>query len=227
MKHIILATAFAFFSSFLFAQKYGYISYAIGSGIPVGEFASKDITSKTAGWAKNGFVSDINMAVQANNYFGFSGKLRRQYNPFDDNAYKNELLRTKPNISVTSDYWSTNSFMLGIFGSFPVSNRTTFHLNVMYGASVITLPQLTIMENFNWTRRSHVSAITDCFLAGISCQIDFNATFFLLANADFMYTNPDYITVEVLKSSGFLGDIEGESYKVTTFNLGLGLGVRF
>jgi hypothetical protein len=107
----------------------GYIGISLGPSIPMGDLSSKDADNDAAGWANTGAVFDISFAYKlGEGNFGITALLRGQANPTDAQGLADELANQVAGVNwtVESDGWGIGGLMFGGFGSFPISEKTSF-----------------------------------------------------------------------------------------------------
>jgi hypothetical protein len=127
--------------------KKGYIGISAGPSFPIGDLSSKDSDNASAGWANTGGIFDISFAYKlGNGNFGITALLRGQVNPFDAQAYANELANQFSGVvwSVDTKAWGIGGLMAGGFGSFPVSKKVNFDARAMIGFLTAVSPEITI-----------------------------------------------------------------------------------
>ncbi len=232
MKNFLITLAIALLtSSNSFSQDKGYIGISLGPSIPIGEYASRDASNKSAGWATTGAIFDISFAYKLGQNFGVTGLLRGQANGIDNDAYASELSnQAGGNWTVDSKAWSIGGFMFGAYGSFPISDKVSFDTRAMIGFLSATSPELNVTLNGSgglaWFKQSSVSATSFSYLIGGGFKFDVGNKICLLANLDYLGAKPEFRYVEVTSSAGGAPQKSTFSQGFGSINFGFGIGLR-
>ncbi len=232
MKRILLL--FILTSTFVsncFSQDKGYIAFSFGSSTPIGDFASKDPNNDAAGYAKSGLSLDISMGIKFGKHLGMSALFRGQANSTETQAIADQITKQNPGISgtVESNAWSIGGYMIGGYGSFPISEKVSFDTKVMFGFLTATSPE--ILLNLNgpggtaWIKQHSSSSSTFAYLVSAGFKYDVGNRVCLLANFDYLGANPEFNNVETTTSNNGSSKTSF-SQSFGTINLGIGIGYR-
>jgi opacity protein-like surface antigen len=229
-------TLFALISLVLggFAQeKNGIIGISFGPSIPIGDLSSKDSDNASAGWANTGGIFDISFAYKlGKGNFGITALLRGQVNPFDAQAYANELANQLSGVVWTVDTkaWGIGGLMAGGFGSFPVSKKVNFDARTMIGFLTAVSPEITITAigagGAAWARQSSATSTSFAYLIGAGFSFDLGNNLKLLSNLDYLGSKPEFRNVETISSDGSRFT-DTWSQSMGAINLSVGVGFRF
>lgn len=228
---IILTISMLTTSTNCYSQDKGYIGVSFGPSIPIGDFASRDASNKSAGWATTGAIFDITFAYKLGTNFGLTGMLRGQANGLDNDAFANELAKQSGgNWTVNSKAWSIGGLMFGGYGSFPISDKVSFDTRALIGFLSATSPEFNITLNGSggagWIKQSSVSASSFSYLIGCGFKFDVANKICLLANLDYLGSKPEFRDVEVTSSVGGAPQKSTFSQGFGSINFGVGIGLR-
>jgi hypothetical protein len=210
----------------------GYIGFSLGPSIPLGDLSSKDYDSEEAGWAKTGAVFDLSFAYRVGTgNFGVTAMLRGQVNPVDEVAYDRELSGEFPGVSwkVESDAWKSFGIMIGVFGSFPVSEQVYFDPRVLVGIANTTAPASTVTAagpgGTAWVKTDSQSSLSLAYLIGAGFKFNVARNIYLLTNIDYRGTGTEFRDVEITASDGSRG-FDTWSLGLGSFSLTAGVAVK-
>jgi hypothetical protein len=213
--------------------KKGYIGISSGPSFPIGDLSSKDSDNASAGWANTGGIFDISFAYKlGNGNFGITALLRGQVNPFDAQAYANELANQLSGVvwSVDSKAWGIGGLMAGGFGSFPVSKKVNFDARAMIGFLTAVSPEITITAigagGAAWARQNSATSTSFAYLIGAGFSFDLGNNLQLLSNLDYLGSKPEFRNVETISSDGSRFT-DTWSQSMGAINLSVGVGFRF
>ncbi|HYG14902.1 MAG TPA: hypothetical protein VEC12_04045 [Bacteroidia bacterium] len=234
---ILIVILFLFGSGKLYSQEdlethNAFIGISLGPSMPVGDFASKDIDNQSAGFASSGAIFDINFTYNISRNWGFTASLRGQSNPFDENAFENELENENPGTlwTIHSEQWSIGGLLIGAVRGIPISEDSRVEIRAMFGFLRATLP------NVEWTGRQGLielsgktySASASAFtgLIGVGYRYNITSMLALTVNADYLGAQPEFRDV---KTATNYNTVRRETFrqKFGSINFGVGLGFLF
>lgn len=210
----------------------GFVGISLGPSIPLGNFASKNVNSQEAGFAKPGATFDITAGYKlGGSHFGIIATLRGQSYAYDTQPLVNDLSFQAPqfNWNVENSTWRTGSFLIGGFGSIPISERVFLDARAMVGFANSTSPQLNItgtdLTDTFWVKRDSRSASSLAYLFGAGFKFDVAPKLYLLTNIDYMATSPEFSNVDLTTS---IGDRQSITFKqnMGVFNLSIGVALK-
>jgi len=185
-----------------FSQDNGYIAISFGSSTPIVDFASKNPNNNAAGFAKSGVIFDISFAYKLGNNFGITALIRGQANATDVESIAYQISQQNSGVSVTfsSKEWSIGGYMVGGYGSFPVSEKVSFETKAMFGFLLVTSPEITI--NFSgpggtgWVKQNSSSSSTFAHLLSLGFKYNAGKRICLHTNFDYLGARPEFSNVE-------------------------------
>lgn len=199
----------------------GHIAITVGASVPIGDYASKDVYSEPAGFAKIGYKYDVGIAYKPESFFiGLSALIRGQSNALDVNAIADGFSKRFPGstYTVNSAPWKVNSFMIGTYSPFKIGStgKTSIYLKFMLGASACTMPQITMIQQLNGVsttiKGAGATAVSAAYLFGGGIKYNMNEIICLLIDFDYLGTKPEF------KSTN--------TQSITTLNFSAGIGFR-
>jgi hypothetical protein len=234
MKKIALSfAAFLLILTQGFAQdKNGSFGISIGSSIPMGDYKSTKPNDKS-GWAKTGLVLDLtlNHRIGENNY-GIAVMLRGQANPFDAQAYADELAKQFPGVTalVRGEAWSTSALLIGGFVSVPASYNISFETRFMIGSLNATSPKIdvTISDSKDSITINQESGTAKSFayLIGAGFTFELSPSMCLLTNLDYLGAEPEFKNVKYTSNKGESDAVDFKQ-DMGTLNITAGIAVNF
>lgn len=219
--------------SHLFAQEKGYLALSLGPSIPTGDFASKNMDNRSAGFAKVGAIFDLSFSYKLDKYFGVIAMLRGQANKTDAQAMADEMIKQMPidniTIATESESWSIGAFFIGSYGTFPIQKDLSFESRLMLGFLSATAPKTTFNlstpDGTGWVKQSSATGTSFAYLFGMGLKYNAGKKICMLANMDYMGGTPKYKNIEVTSSIGY--DEKGDYYQsIGSFNFSVGVGYR-
>lgn len=232
MKNLIILFAMSLLTATnCFSQDKGYVAISLGSSTPIGDFASKDPNNNSAGYAKSGAIFDISFGYKFGKNFGISALLRGQANSTDAQAIADQISRQNPGVSgtVESKTWSIGGYMVGGYGSFPISPKISFDTRLLFGFLSAISPEITVNlvgpGGTAWVKQNSSSSSTFAYLIGAGFKYDVGKRICLLANFDYLGAKPEFSNVETTSSTGSSSK-STFSQSFGTINFGVGIGYR-
>lgn len=232
MKMKILLFSLLIFTVTAFAQDKGYIGISLGSSTPIGDFASNDPNNNAAGYAKTGLHFDFTFGYKLGKHFGIAALLRGQANATDAQALADQIAQQNPGVSntVNSTAWSIGGYMVGGYGSFPISEKFSFESKIMFGFLTATSPDITIdltgPGGSAWVKENSASSSAFAYLLSAGFKYNVGKHFCLLYYFDYLGAKPEFSNVSTTTSSG-TSSTGTFSQNFGTINNNIGIGYRF
>lgn len=214
-----------------FSQDKGYIGVILGPSIPIGDFASVNPDNESAGFAETGTLFELSFGYKIGENFGIAALIRGQSNSIDVQAMADDLSKAESSLkgTIKSEPWSAAAFMIGGYGSFPISEKFHFESKIMIGSLFGDSPEINISltEPINnaWIKQEEADASAFAFLVGVGFKYDVGNRVCLLANLDYLGAKPEFSNVET--SASFTAtETNTFSQSFNTINFGIGIGFR-
>lgn len=210
----------------------GYFGITLGPSIPIEDFASKDPNNEAAGWANVGGLIDLSFAYEfGTGNFGVTAILRGQSNPTDAQALADAFAAKYNYVNwiVSAENWSLGGLLVGGYGSFDITEKSSFETRGMIGFLNATSPEIKVTGNVlgmeAWTKRSKASATAFSYLLGAGFKFGVGSKLYFLTNLDYLGSKPEFLNVETTTS---FGSSEKNTYhqNIGTLNLSVGLGFK-
>lgn len=209
-----------------------YAGLTVGASIPLGNYASSDISNANSGFANTGALYNLVFAHPINNKnFGVTAMLHRQVNPVDVQDILGVVLNRIPrsDIRVESTPWVIGSLLVGGYGSLPISKNITLDTRAMIGYISAASPEINIeIENGMgqyWAKQSSVVSPSFAFLIGTSFRFDVAKNIFLLTNLDYLQSSVEFSNIEVKSYFGDRASVTNIQ-NVQTINFSVGIGLK-
>ncbi len=191
-----------------------HLSLQLGPSLATGDFSRKDIDNDQAGFAKTGFVTDLNYLYEFNENIGFAASAF-----FNINSLAIKKIRELTGVStLKTDHWQSIGLAVGPAFSYPISDQVSTDLRIMGGIASTNSPDIRT-NGFLLASEDWVTAAM--FQVGGGVRVDLGKQAFFASNLDFRYINPRF---KIDLSSG---GQEIRRQQMSTLNLTCGVGVRF
>ncbi len=234
MKKIILLSSIIFIPiTKIFSQPtdIGYVAIGFGAAIPSGDFGSKDMNSPTSGLATSGAFFDISLAYKFGTNFGLAALVRGQSNGVENEILVKQFNQTYQPHGITgfvkANNWKSNCYMIGGYGSFPVSSRTNFEVRALGGFMSANSPEINYdLSSTNggrgWMKQGSASSLEFAYLFGGGLRFFISERISFLGKVD--YTQAKHEFKNVLITSNFAAaSTHSFSQKIGTVNIGIGI----
>jgi len=197
------------------SQNYKWsISACAGLAIPVGKFATQNLSDQTSAFAKIGESANLSFGYYLNKHYGVSALVRLQRNKVDTKAQESKSLNgvsyPNYNIKINTGSWKSIAFMIG--GYYQVSLSERFYLNFELKAGIIktSVPKTTelntqfgtfysngvIEKDTTYTlitKNKYPLQWTAAYLASGGIKYKLNGKVFILGLIDYSFTEPTVI----------------------------------
>jgi hypothetical protein len=230
----------------------GYLAINLGYTIPQGSFGTA-FGSAYGAYATPGLTYDFSFAYPiCHSNFGFALMYGNYTNGYDLDTYVNNLNNSNPNLLYQSvypdnDIYSESSLMGGLFITVPVG-RFSFDARIMGGVLFCSLPEQDYATqdaqgNINQYDIESSTCSGFAFDAGLGIRyliVKFsNRQLCAMVNLDYLYSNPNYSTVQDIYQTPALNNPNNTTYQISPsppvsghlpislLNISLGLGYQF
>lgn len=213
MKKLLVFSAALFFLAIRStAQSNGMLSLSLGPAIPMGEFASKNAFSTSAGLADIGGLADLSYQHPfGSSRFGWVASLRGRFNGVNKSATFAPFEAQFPGFqqwSVNNSRWTTAAALLGAYYDIPLSRKLGLRGNIGFGIAESWSPKQIVTgirdsvgfgahDLVQGTLHS-VSATSLTATAGLSVYYRWSSRWSLMAKADYTWLKPTFHNVTAL-----------------------------
>ncbi|QZT37479.1 hypothetical protein K5X82_00970 [Halosquirtibacter xylanolyticus] len=242
-----------YISSFVCSAQSNDWSYGLsmGTSLPIGNYASSDLSNSKSGFADPGFFLDASAYYEVNSSFSWVGRVRFVNNPIDDlSAYESAVAQSYPGMALEADDedtdfeingWLSGAILAGAQYRWTIYNT---HLDVygMLGLQIWFLPQHEL-SNPNVPNRPNMTYIESsekdqnmslASVVGVAYSIPIKDLIYLRFNCDWSGANvkstysQNYVPKEVTNETPIekVGEVSYNSY-TSNINIGVGLVYQF
>jgi hypothetical protein len=222
------------------------LDFTIGPSFPIGEYASRNISSSSSGVAKAGYTANISYAHLFKKHTGIIVSLHGQRNPIDTKAFEHYLTATGyNNWNVDKASWMVVGLRGGVYGEFisQAASSLSFTGKAMVGAVYSKSPKLYGRSESSThvaeTKQTSESAVGLSFSLSGGGKYKLNKKVFLLGEAELFATpklkfkdvTSTYGTVNFasngfpISASQMSSTMDGKQ-AFTSLNLTLGIGIQ-
>ena len=231
MKKTFLTLSLFLTATIAFAQDKGFVTVNFGSSIPLGDFAGTDINNNSSGFAQTGYLFDATLGLKFSKYFGTTILIRSQVNQFDEETFAEHATKEIGyKATVNSTAWYIGNYMIGTYGSFPISKNFTLEPRMMVGFLTATSPEMTLKATAGsipfWVTKNSSSSGSLSYLFGIGYKVNAGKHICISFNLDYLGTSTQFNNVETTDSFGGI-DFTSWNQNIETFSLSAGIGFRF
>ncbi len=244
----ILFSKVAFTQSKLNAQidqvHKGFASFNIGIGAPIGNFASNSFNNYSAGYAKTGAMIDLTFGYKILPNLGITAMVRNQTNDIDideyaedwEDFYESGSSGGDASVFVEAQPYRLNSFMIGIYGTFKITNKLSFEPRILSGYAIAVLPYMTEDIYNSGTHlityyRESANSWTISSIIGVGVNYQLAEEVNLMFNVDYHAAVAEWKDVKTSYYGHITGTYENRYYDYarifSIINTNIGLGYRF
>lgn len=215
----------------IYGQKNGYVSINYGPSITLNDYASTQMNKDGAGFAKNGDKLGLGFAYKLSKSFGIAADFAIMGHNVDAEALEKGYTKEYPGIqwSVNEATYLIGGIMFGGYGSFEISDNTSFDTKALIGYNFIISPEMLITGRTTQTTASVVMEQVSAGAFGYDLYAGFrfnvSKSVCLMLGIDYGGFNAE-IKDAVVRDS--YGNKETHTYDqgVTTLNITGGIGLR-
>lgn len=222
----------------------GFATFNIGIGAPTGNFSNNSFNNYSAGYAKTGAMIDLTFGYKIRPNLGITAMVRNQTNAIDidqyakdwEDFYESGSSSGNSSVFVEAQPYRLNSFMIGLYGTFKITNKLSLEPRILFGYAVAVLPEMTedIYSSgrhlITYYRESANSlTITSIIGAGVNYQLAEEVN--LMFNIDYHTAVAEWKDVKTSYYGHITGTYENRYYDYerifSIINSNIGLGFRF
>ncbi len=151
MKKVLLIITVVIISSTVLVgqnkRDWDYLGVTIGAAVPIGEFASSDVTQSNSGLGKTGYTGTVSLSYTLIPRLSLLVGVGTQVNGVDIEPIINQLSNFNPNVTFSIPEgvsWQSTSIFGGILLNFPIDEKATFYFKAMLGLANTTSPEIKI-----------------------------------------------------------------------------------
>lgn len=202
----------------------GFLILSAGPSFPIGDFSSTDLNNENAGYAKIGFILDLQGAYHITKNFGVGGSVFYSHYSIDDQKLKDQLVGEglPSDINLSVDHWQYYGLVVGPVGTTNLSPRTFVDFSIMTGVTRANSPKATASLNGVESSSTEDWATTIPLNVRGGMRFEVGQNGFLFGGLNFMYMKPKFTYNSLLS-----GDNTTIHQRITSLNLTFGGGISF
>jgi len=130
-----------------------YLGATAGLSFPLSSFANDNPQDQNSGYAKTGYIIEINGGIRFLNLFEISVAGFRNSNSTDVTNLVNSISNSTPGITFTgnSDSWEIYGFLAGIGISFPLPEKFISDVRILGGYQNVSSPEINMLGDTEGT----------------------------------------------------------------------------
>ncbi|TNE80599.1 MAG: hypothetical protein EP332_07110 [Bacteroidetes bacterium] len=212
----------------------GFIHVSAGLSTPQGDFGSSDASNARAGFAKGGPSLGVLLGHKIAGPFGMFGQFTNSFCLIDREGLANSLSGTG-NYSWSSDMaaWRLTGFSFGPHLSFNLK-RSAFDIRTSVGAMTYFSPELNLSGSSQTggsdASLKQLSTRSSSWTLGVGLTYKYEVKwgFVLLANAEYLMGNPNFVDVQTelyLDGVGLISEQKStyqQGFRMLNLELGCG-----
>lgn len=200
-----------------------FLAFTAGPAIPVGAFASKNISSASdAGLANLGYNLNLHAGYQISKNFGVAGGVYYSRFQLDQDAISRYLNSSgSGGINATADHWQYWGVIAGPMATLPVGNDVFFDFRAMGGYARANMPVIGFqLAGYPTSSTQTPEKWSDVFAWQFGTNMRYNFT----KNAC-VFANFDYNHMEPVWKFNFNGEDTKVEQKMGAIDLTVGIGL--
>lgn len=211
MFKIILLSTTLLISTHLFAQgilsTVGgkiYLGASAGISFPLSSFANDNPQDQSSGYAKTGYIIEINGGIRFLNLFELSVAGFRNSNSTDVTNLVNSISSSIPEISFTgqSGSWEIYGLLAGIGISFPMPQNFIADVLVLGGYQNTSSPEITMTGDVQdaYVKIEGQTVSSPVYLGSVSARYPISTSLYLSFGFQYIASSANYNSVKTVTS---------------------------
>jgi hypothetical protein len=179
-----------------------HINFIVGSAIPFGIFAKKNLNDTNSGFAKKGITFNLSATLRFYRFFGISTMYMYQKNNLDaDVIAQGWQAKYGGGFESSSTPWLIKGFMGGVFFTYPIKPIKNLYLemNELVGKPNFTSAGSSITQSTSSFSFIEGTASVHSFAFITSAGLRYKLTDYLCATlaVDFLFAKPNFTNVQI------------------------------
>ena len=208
-----------------------YIGATAGLSLPLSTFANDNPQDQNSGYAKTGYIIEINGGIRFLNLFEISVAGFRNSNSTNVTNLVNSISASTPGITFTgeSDAWEIYGFLAGIGISFPLPEKFISDIRILGGYQNVSSPEINMLSNSadTYVKIEGKTISSPVYLGSVSVRYPLSEAVYFSFGFQYIASSGNFENVQTTTS------IEGEidestiSYSRTLDAWGLNIGLKY
>jgi hypothetical protein len=177
-----------------------YIGASIGTALPIGAYADKNIYNTGAGFATMGLRFEGSIAKILQRYWGLALNYKNQTNNVDEQAFATQYAQKYGgnNWNVHCSPWKINAFLIGSYNAFPIGETklVSLEMKLLFGMVRALTPQTELngywLNGLNTAQQNLSIADAFAFSGGLGLRFEVSKTMFFILQTDYFGANPKF-----------------------------------
>ena len=211
----------------------GYLNFAIGPSIPLGDFGSQDVDKKSSGFAESGYKIEVNGGYRLRPNFDLSAKCFYSIYSYDVTGLMNRLrdMNTGTKWKSNGRSWDMVGVMAGILYERPLMKKFTANTKILIGIVKSSTPDLVLNETDGAIYKDYgKSATSFAYMLSVGGIYPIGRLIDVVGNLEYTFTKPSFNNVSTkFDSNGNV--VEKNSYStdqnITLLAFNFGVRVKF
>jgi hypothetical protein len=208
-----------------------YLGAAAGPSFPLSSFANDNPQDQNSGYAKTGYIIEINGGIRLLNLFEISVTGFRNSNSTDVTNLANSISASTPGITFTgeSDAWEIYGFLAGIGISFPLPEKFISDIRILGGYQNVTSPEINMLSNSTdtYVKIEGKTISSPVYLGSVSVRYPLSEAVYFSFGFQYIASSGNFENVQTTTS--IEGDVTEStiSYSRTLDAWGLNIGLKY
>ena len=211
----------------------GYISFAVGPSIPLGNFADNKISNSSSGFAKTGSKIELNAGFALYKSIDLGAKLFYSANGYDVSTLTNKLSAENPEVNWTTSgrTWDLYGGLIGFNYSYPLSRKFISDFKIQSGLMHSSTPQMIVTgSNGSKITEDKKSASSFVYLLSAGGHYPVGRLIDLIGSLEYLGSSPTFNNINTFSNvSGYSPGTSTSSFtqNISLLSLNFGFRVKF
>ncbi len=208
-----------------------YLGATAGLSFPLSSFANDNPQDQNSGYAKTGYIIEINGGIRFLNLFELSVAGFRNSNSTDITNLVNSINTSTPGITFTgeSDAWEIYGFLAGLGISFPLPEKFISDIRILGGYQNVSSPEINLLGDTEGTyvKIEGQTLSSPVYLGSASVRYPLTKALYISFGFQYIASSGNFENVKTTTS--IEGDITEStiSYSRTLDAWGLNVGLKY
>ncbi|UCH65917.1 MAG: hypothetical protein JSW63_01930 [Ignavibacterium sp.] len=208
-----------------------YVGISAGPSFPLSDFGDNDPQNERSGYAKTGYIFEINGGIRLLNLFEISISAFRNSNSTDFTNLINSLNDANPGANLTgeSKSWEIYGVLGGIGVSFPLPEKFIADIRVLGGYQNTSSPEILMkgIDQDTYVKIEGKTVSSPVYLGSVSTRFPLSNTLYLSFGFQYISSTGKFENVQTTTSINGEVDQSTISFERSMDAWGLNIGLKY